>query len=123
MQGVHSLSIVSLCLSPPPLSVYLSPPKSLELLSPRHRSLPLVGLGTSVGTIPDGIEAEVLVVKVILTLFYDKKMRVASCGVNVQPLLLLNLFRVSMICKPKRRQALQNGGQIITAGVEASLTR
>jgi carboxypeptidase Q len=36
--------------------------ESLEIVSPRHAPLVMLGLGNSVGTPPDGIEAEVLVV-------------------------------------------------------------
>ena len=36
--------------------------ESLELLSPRHQSLPMLGLGISVGTPAEGIEADLLVV-------------------------------------------------------------
>jgi carboxypeptidase Q len=37
--------------------------ESLELLSPRHQSLPLLGLGLSIGTPAEGIEADLLVVE------------------------------------------------------------
>ena len=37
--------------------------ESLELVSPRHEHLPMLGLGGSVGTPPEGIRAELLVVR------------------------------------------------------------
>lgn len=37
-------------------------PESLEMLAPRERKLPMLGLGGSIGTPPGGIRAEVLVV-------------------------------------------------------------
>src|SRR5690606_5091387 len=36
--------------------------ESLRMLSPESRSLPMLGLGGSIGTPPEGIEAEVVVV-------------------------------------------------------------
>ncbi|HJY34561.1 MAG TPA: M28 family peptidase, partial [Vicinamibacterales bacterium] len=37
--------------------------ESLELLSPRHQSVPVLGLGLSIGTPAEGIEADLLVVE------------------------------------------------------------
>ena len=37
--------------------------ESLEILSPGRHTLPILGLGNSIGTSPDGIEAEVVVVR------------------------------------------------------------
>jgi carboxypeptidase Q len=42
--------------------------ESLELTAPRHHLLPVLGLGLSVGTPPEGIEADVLVVDSFLAL-------------------------------------------------------
>ena len=53
---------------------WVSGNESVELLSPRRRTLPMLGLGGSVGTPPGGITADVLVV----TGFDDLKNRVAE---------------------------------------------
>ncbi|HEX7122891.1 MAG TPA: M28 family metallopeptidase [Gemmatimonadaceae bacterium] len=48
--------------------------ESLEMVQPRRKQLPMLGLGGSIGTPPEGIEAEVLVV----TSFDDLRQRAAQ---------------------------------------------
>ena len=48
--------------------------ESIELIAPRHRELPMLGLGGSVGTPPEGLTADVLVVSG----FDDLKQRAAE---------------------------------------------
>lgn len=47
---------------PVTVPVWVRGRESLEVLEPGVRSLPMLGLGDSIGTPPDGIDAEVLVV-------------------------------------------------------------
>ena len=51
--------------------------ESLELLSPRHQSLPVLGLGLSIGTPAEGIEAELLVVESFVELERRARKRAA----------------------------------------------
>ena len=88
--------------------------ESVELLSPRRRTLPMLGLGGSVGTPPGGITADVLVV----TGFDDLKNRIAEAKGRI---VLFNVpfteYRETVIVRT------QGATHAARAGAVASLIR
>jgi carboxypeptidase Q len=88
--------------------------ESVEMIAPRHRKLPMLGLGGSIGTPPDGITAEVLVVSG----FDDLKKRASDAKGKI---VLFNVpfteYRETVIVRT------QGAIQAARAGAVASLIR